>query len=122
MQRPTSRREFLKRAGLLGAGLWAWGGRGQARSQSPNEKLNIALIGAGGRGGSNLRAVQSENIVALCDVDGRRSATAFEEFPGASRYDDFRKMLEEQKEIDAVVVSTPDHLHAPASVMAATRS
>ncbi len=92
---------------------------GQAGGSSANSKLNIAGIGVGGQGGSNMNAVSSENIVALCDVDDERASGAFNRFPNAAKYKDFRKMLEkEHKSIDAVVVSTPDHTHAPAVMMA----
>jgi predicted dehydrogenase len=78
-----------------------------------NEKLNIAAIGCGGRGAQNLRGCESENIVALCDVDEVRAAETFQRYEKAARYTDFRKMLDkEDKNIDAVVISTPDHLHA----------
>jgi predicted dehydrogenase len=90
-----------------------------AWAQSPNEKLNIAVIGVAGRGGGNLAGVSTENIVALCDVDANNLDQAAKNFPQAKTYSDFRKMLEElDKQIDAVVVSTPDHTHAPAGVMA----
>ena len=86
---------------------------------APSEKLNIAGIGVGGRGGEVIADVSSENIVALCDVDDKRAAPTFERFPKAKTYHDFRRMLEkEEKSIDAVVVATPDHVHVPASVMA----
>ena len=85
---------------------------------SPNAKLNLAGIGIGGQGGSDLRQMESENIVALCDVDWRYAAGAFKRYPQAKRHKDFRKMLEEQKDIDGVVVATPDHLHAFASIYA----
>jgi len=90
----------------------------------PSEKLNIAGIGVGGQGASNLSQLASPglrdevNIVALCDVDSARAAGSLKRFPGAKQYKDFRKMLEEQKDIDAVVVATPDHVHAFASLMA----
>ncbi len=85
----------------------------------PSEKLNIAAIGAGGRGSGDIDGVSSENIVALCDVDARRASKKYEEFPNAVKYSDYRVMLEkEQNNIDAVVVATPDHVHAPASMMA----
>ncbi|NIA15921.1 MAG: Gfo/Idh/MocA family oxidoreductase [Nitrospiraceae bacterium] len=85
----------------------------------PSEKLNIACIGVGGRGAANIRGVVGENIVALCDVDEERAAGAFRRFEKAPRYRDFRKMLDkEDKHIDAVVVATPDHNHAVASMMA----
>jgi len=84
-----------------------------------NEKLNIGIIGCGGQGGSNLGAVSGENIVALCDVNEKCTAEAAKKFPKAKVYADFRQMLDRMhREIDAVVVSTPDHTHAPASVMA----
>jgi predicted dehydrogenase len=85
---------------------------------APSEKLNIAGIGVGGRGASNLAAVSSENIVALCDVDEKNAAGTFRRYPNAKRYRDFRRMLEKEKDIDAVIVSTPDHTHAVATVMA----
>jgi len=85
---------------------------------SANEKLNIAGVGAGGQAGGDLGQFTSENIVALCDVDWAHAAGTFKRFPQAKQYKDFRKMLEEVKEIDAVIVGTPDHIHAPASMMA----
>jgi predicted dehydrogenase len=84
----------------------------------PNEKLNIAGIGVGGQGQWDLENVSSENIVALCDVDWARAADTFKTYPKAKRYRDFRVMLEKEKGIDAVVVATPDHNHAVASMMA----
>lgn len=83
---------------------------------SPNEKLNIAGIGVGGKGHSDVITCNSENIVALCDVDWRTGAGAFRAFPNAKKYKDFRKMLDECKEIDAVTISTPDHMHAIAAM------
>ena len=76
-----------------------------------NEKLNIGVVGVSGRGGGNLKGVSGENIVALCDVDTARLTAAAKQFPKAKQYGDFRRMLN-QKEIDAVVCSTPDHTHA----------
>ncbi len=86
--------------------------------KSPNEKLNFAAIGSGGQGGGNIRAASpTENIVALCDVDDARAASTFKAFPKASTYRDFRKMLDkEAKNIDAVIVATPDHMHAMAAM------
>lgn len=85
----------------------------------PSEKLNIAGIGVGGKGAGDIGAVSSENIVALCDVDEKQAGKTFEEYPQAKKYKDFRRMLEkEEKNIDAVVVATPDHVHAVASMMA----
>ena len=114
-----TRRQFLTRsaacAGAAGAASWfvpSW-------AQSPNEKLNIAVVGVAGRGGANLAGVSGENIVGLCDVDANNLEQAAKRHAQAKTYTDFRKMLEElQQRIDAVVVSTPDHTHAPAGVMA----
>jgi len=86
---------------------------------APSNKLNIAAIGSGGRGRSNINGVKSENIVALCDVDDSRASSMFKAYPKAKRYKDFRIMLDEMdKSIDAVIVSTPDHTHAVAAVRA----
>ena len=122
MSNRSSRRRFLRQAAVGATAASLGGSLGAARAaarQSPNEKLNIAIIGPGGRGASNLQGVGGENIVAICDVDDRRAAGAFNQYPKAKRYRDFRKMLTDlDKQIDAVVVSTPDHTHATASVMA----
>jgi len=80
-------------------------------SSSPNEKLNIGVVGVAARGHDNLVGVASENIVALCDIDEQRLDAAAAEFPKAARYRDYRKMLD-RTDLDAVVVSTPDHTHA----------
>ncbi|MBL7152676.1 MAG: Gfo/Idh/MocA family oxidoreductase [Phycisphaerae bacterium] len=85
---------------------------GGAGNTPPSEKLNIAGIGIGGMGRGNLRNLKNENIVALCDVDYDYAAKTFNDFPKAKRFRDFRKMLDEQKDIDAVVIATPDHTHA----------
>jgi len=87
---------------------------------SPNEKLNIAIIGVGGRGNANMNNVKSENIVALCDVNEKNLAAAAEQFPRAKTYIDWRKCLE-QKDIDAVVCSTTDHTHAFVNIWAMNR-
>ena len=118
--RRISRRSLLSGAAAAGAAFTivprhVLGGKGRT---PPSEKLHIAGIGVGGRGASNLARVNSENIVALCDVDQDRAAGTFKRYPKAKRYRDFRKMLERQKDIDAVVVATPDHTHAVAAMMA----
>src|SRR5208283_2267420 len=87
-------------------------------AKPPSEKLNIAGIGIGGRGADDLRELSGENIVALCDVDWGYAANTFKKYPQAKLYKDYRKMLEEQKDIDAVVVATPDHQHAIVSMAA----
>jgi len=84
----------------------------------PSDKLNIAAIGAGGKGHSDIKAASTENIVALCDVDDERAAKTFGEYPKAKRYKDFRVMLDKEKSIDAVTVSTPDHFHTVAAITA----
>lgn len=88
---------------------------------APSEKLNIAGIGVGGMGAANLRALQSENIIALCDVDSDYAAKTFNQYPDATVYKDYRVMLEKQQDIDAVVIATPDHTHAVIA-MAAMRA
>ncbi len=89
--------------------------------KSPNEKLNVAGIGAAGKGASDIAACSRENIVALADVDWNRGAKTFEKYPNAKRYKDFRQMLDKEKGIDAVTVSTPDHMHAIAAMWAMER-
>ena len=79
---------------------------------APSDKLNIAAIGIGGKGKQNLRNIVGQNIVALCDVDWDYAKGVFETYPEAKRWKDFRKMLEGQKDIDAVIIATPDHTHA----------
>jgi predicted dehydrogenase len=121
---PTlNRREFLRQSALLASGLSLAGcatsaRRPAARRISANEKLNIGIIGAGGRGADNVEGVQPENIVALCDVDEARAAESFAKHPSAKRYQDYRRMLDAEKALDAVVVSVPDHSHALAAVTA----
>src|SRR3990172_5221558 len=114
------RRQMLRNASLAGIAIWtsakSWGGEPVG---SPNEKLHVAGIGVGGQGGWDIGECASENIVALCDVDDRRAADSFARFGKAKRFRDFRKMLDQMEEqIDAVVIGTPDHTHAPPAVMA----
>jgi predicted dehydrogenase len=94
---------------------------GGARHVPPSEKLNIAGVGIGGRGEGDLDEVGSENIVALCDVDDKCAAKVFKKYPNAQKYHDFRKMLDKEKNIDAVVIATPDHNHAVVSMAAIKR-
>ena len=79
---------------------------------APSDKLNIAGIGIGGMGKNNIKACADENIVALCDIDDTLAAPVYETYPKAKKYHDFRKLLEQQKDIDAVIIATPDHSHA----------
>jgi predicted dehydrogenase len=81
-------------------------------SDAPSNKLNIAGIGVGGMGGGNLRQCEKENIVALCDVDSDYASRTFRRYPKAKIYSDYRVMFDKQKDIDAVVIATPDHTHA----------
>ncbi|MBI4880971.1 MAG: Gfo/Idh/MocA family oxidoreductase [Planctomycetes bacterium] len=118
-QERIARRDFLKGAALATAGLAAAGSQACAvlrpgpRRISPNEKLNVACIGVGGRGHDNVHAMSGENIVALCDVDDSMAAEAYAAFPSAQHFHDYRRMLDKlERSIDAVVISTPDHMHA----------
>ncbi len=114
-----NRRTFLRQAALSSAGLFlAHASLAASRRQlSPNDKLNIAIIGVAHQGSYNLSNVTSENIVALCDVDDSYLNATAQKFPAAKTYNDFRRLLD-QKDIDAVVVATPDHTHAVATVAA----
>ena len=85
---------------------------------SPSEKLNVAGIGVGGMGAGDLRNLERENIVALCDVDHAYAAGTFKRYPKAKTYKDYRRMLAEQKDIDGVVIATPDHTHAAIAIAA----
>ncbi|HAV63349.1 MAG TPA: oxidoreductase, partial [Verrucomicrobiales bacterium] len=116
----TNRRSFLKRSAVSTfAAASALHFPFIAKAQSPNSKLNLVSIGVNGRAAENLSGVKSENIVALADVDANSLEGALKKFPGARTYRDFRVMLEKEADrIDAVIVSTPDHTHAPAAAMA----
>ena len=125
MEKRVSRRAFIKTGAFVSSvGLpmivprHVLGG-----PDAPSSKLNIAGVGIGGMGGGNLnscgapgagkgKAGRGENIVALCDVDHGYAAGTFKRYPAAKRYKDYRVMLESQKDIDAVVIATPDHTHA----------
>jgi len=120
MNAQIDRRTFLKTGTALGAGLTILNSGVLRAGQSPNEKLNIAVIGVGGRGRANLNRVKDENIVALCDVNEQNLAQAAQEFPQAKTYVDWRRCLD-QKDIDAVVCCTTDHTHAFINVWAMNR-
>ena len=115
-----NRRQFLQSTAISGTAFMVLrsGVLGLRAGTSPNEKLNIAGIGFGGQGGVDLGNMESENIMALCDVDKNHAAHVFKKYPKARQFTDYRKMLDEMKEIDGVVVATPDHLHAFASMEA----
>ena len=117
----TSRRNFIKKAsiipGIMILPRHVLGGKGY---KAPSDKLNIAGVGVRkyGMGSNNIYQCKGENIVALCDVDHKQSAQTFKLYPKAKVYKDFRVMLENQKDIDAVIVATPDHNHAIITMMA----
>jgi predicted dehydrogenase len=117
------RRRFLASAAAATAGFTivprhVLGGQGQL---APSDKLNIAAVGVGGMGKTNLKRLETENIVALCDVDFAFAEPVFAKYPDAKRYKDYRVMLDERKDIDAVVVATPDHTHAVIAMAAMER-
>ncbi|MHC4655092.1 MAG: Gfo/Idh/MocA family protein [Planctomycetota bacterium] len=119
MQRQLNRRDFLRNMVCTGSGLIILSNSRLVRGTQANNKLNVAGIGVGGRGAADINGAASENIVALCDIDEKHAAQTFERYPDAKRYKDFRKMLDEMhNKIDAVVIGTPDHTHAPAGMMA----
>lgn len=125
-----SRRKFLGQSAMAAAGLMivprhVLGGPGQT---APSDLLNIGCVGVGGKGSSDIRSLSSENIIALCDVDDTQTARFLKSrrndpekqpmFEKANKYKDFRVMLEKEKSIDAITVSTPDHNHAVIAMMA----
>ncbi len=106
-----SRRTWIQSSAAVSCGFWL-GTAAKAKIPSANDKLNLAFIGVGGRGAANLGGLSKQNLVAFCDVDGTRAKAAFEKYPNVPRYTDYRKMLDnEAKNIDGVVISTPDHTH-----------
>jgi predicted dehydrogenase len=119
----TNRRNFLKSAGTAALGFTivpstVISGLGYT---APSDKLNIVGVGVGGKGLQNLQAMQSENIIGLCDIDWNYSQRAFAAFPKAKKYYDWRRMYEEMgDEIDAVVIATADHTHAGPAATAMT--
>lgn len=120
MSRKSTRRKFLQQSSAAAAGFWVFGGLTPKESRAANDKLNIASIGVGGKGSSDCEQAGSiGNMVAICDIDDNPLNNMAKRFPQAKKFHDYREMLEKMdKEIDAVTVSTPDHTHAPASVMA----
>ncbi len=120
---PVTRREFLKSASVLSAATLAFPYvmRGQ-EGRSPGDKLNIACVGVGGRGADAVKGLMGENLVALCDVDDARAADTYKAHPeigSERRFRDYRRMLDKiGSQIDAVTVSTPDHMHFPIAMAA----
>ncbi len=113
-----SRRNFVggvaAATGIMVVPRHVLGGTGYT---APSDKLNIATVGLG-MGASNTRACEAENIVALCDVDEKKAAPVFAKYPNAKPYKDYRVMLEKQKDIDAVIIATPDHMHGVVTMAA----
>ena len=122
MTKRVDRREFARQSAWLAGAASAMSivpahVLGGPRHAAPSEKLNIAGIGVGGMGFSNLRSLESENIVALCDLDLDYASEAISHYPDAAVYTDYREMLDKQ-DIDGVVIATPDHTHAVISLAA----
>ncbi|TAK97347.1 MAG: Gfo/Idh/MocA family oxidoreductase, partial [Verrucomicrobia bacterium] len=114
-----TRRQFIQLSSFAAAGAALTGcAAARPRRIAANEKLNIGVVGAMGKGQSDTDLCASENIVALCDVDEPRCAPQRKKYPDAKFYQDFRVMLEKEKSLDAVIVATPDHLHAEVAAMA----
>lgn len=125
MARPIDRRDFI-RTSAASAGLLILPGsylHGTQDDPAPSQKLNIACVGAGGRGEAAVNALHKDhNLIALCDVDLERAANSFKRCPDAKQYQDYRKMFDELgDQIDAVTVSTPDHMHFPIAMAAIER-
>lgn len=111
-----SRRRFLRSTAAMAAGTAIIP---NLISCSPSRKINIAIIGVGGRGKAQWSECTEENVVAMCDVDQQRAREGFNAYPNAKKYKDYRKMFDEMgSQIDAVMVSTPDHSHFPAAMAA----
>ena len=119
MSHRTSRREFLSHGAVAGAavGFGVWSSGSLAESKSPNEKLNIGMIGTAHQARFSIDNIKQENIVALCDIDDNYLAKAKQDFPRAKAYNDFRKLLD-QNDIEAVAIAVPDHIHAFATAAA----
>jgi hypothetical protein len=118
---PCTRRSFLATTttGLTAVSILPASVLNLRGGESPNNKLNIAAIGLCNQGGADLQGMTSENIVALCDVDTRYTAKYSQQFAATKLYQDFRKMFDEMgKQIDAVLIATPDHWHAPLAIRA----
>lgn len=120
MANTVIRREFMVAALAGGVLAGAMPASSYRRVAGSGGKLNIGAIGVGGRGAGDLDAVSSENIVALCDVDARALGAASARHSGARKYQDYRQLLE-QKDLEAVMIGTPDHHHAPPTVRALKR-
>ena len=119
----TSRRDFIKNTAIAGSGLLILPSGTFASAASPSNKLNIGLIGAWGRARAHWSFIARENVVAVCDVNDQCMAIGLEGLgnPKATTYKDWRVMLDKQKDLDAIVVCTPDHTHAHIATWALNR-
>ena len=117
MKTPLTRRSFIRSAAAYSAAALTLPAILRAQSagvNSPNNRLNIACIGVGGRGKSVVRGLKGENLVAFCDVDDENAAETYEQFPDVPRFRDYRVMLDKLgAQIDAIAIATPDHMHYP---------
>jgi predicted dehydrogenase len=122
-KRNLSRRDFISATASLAAfTIVPRSVLGGTAGPAPSDKLNMAGIGVGGQGRSDLvDAAYNNNVVALCDVDETAAGETFLEFPKAKLYKDFRNLLDREKNIDAVTIAVPDHIHATAALMAMER-
>ncbi|MCC9657056.1 Gfo/Idh/MocA family protein [Rhodopirellula halodulae] len=122
VQSGTTRRRWMQMAGatlgVAAASQWQPATSNAAESTDPDRPLNLAIIGVANRGASNVAGVKSQNLTALCDVDENYLQAASKQFPKARLYRDYREMIREEGELDGVVISTPDHHHAPATIRA----
>jgi len=129
MVKKTTRREFIKQAAVMAGaavGVQRLGGPYVLAGPSPNTVLGVAVVGVGGMGGYSVGAAMGERIVAICDVDENNIANAMKDIgekqtdkPAPKVYHDYRKMLDEcHKDLDVVLIATPDHNHAPAAIRA----
>jgi len=109
----TTRRDFIKTSAALSATAMTGAAATRLRAETtPNEKLNLAFIGVGNRGGQNFEHLRHQNVVALCDVDGHMAKKVFEQYPDVPKFNDYRQMHDKMhNSIDGVVISTPDHTH-----------
>jgi len=115
-----SRRNFIQKTGMAAAAFTIIPGHlfGTQATKLPSNTLNMAIVGIGGKGQSDADGVSMENIVALCDVDDEMGIPVRQKYPNAKIYKDYRVMLEKEKNLDALVIATPDHTHAPISMAA----
>src|SRR5512145_1325596 len=118
MANKLTRRRFVRNSMSMMGGLILLPSR-SVRCYAANDKVNVALVGLSGRGGWFVDTMPNmSNVVAVCDVNDRRAEGAYKQIPNARRFRDYRKMLDEMKEIDAVVAAVPDHTHAVISAAA----